>query len=179
MELDFEQIVSSYYESLYRFALTLARNEPDACDLTQDTFYTFAAEGHQLRDKSKIKSWLFTALHRKFLGARRHDTRFPHFEVSSVDRDLPTTSPTMVDEMDSTTVWQAMMQLEENFRAPLVLLYLEDHSYREIAEALEIPIGTVMSRVSRGKTLLREQLTQTSALKIISLEQKQFKKNSP
>ncbi len=174
MEPDFEQVVNSHYESLYRFALSLARNEADACDLTQDTFYTFATKGHQLRDKSKIKAWLFTALRRKFLGARRHDTRFPHFEVGSVDEKLPAISPTMVDEMDGATVWEALMQLEEIYRAPLTLLYLEDHSYREIAEALEIPVGTVMSRISRGKTLLRDQLTKTKSIrKIIPLDQQQ------
>ncbi|MGI8966569.1 MAG: RNA polymerase sigma factor [Limisphaerales bacterium] len=182
MELDFEQLVNSYYELLYRFALTLARNEADACDLTQDTFYTFASKGHQLRDKSKIKSWLFTSLHRKFLGARRHETRFPHFEVSSVEQNLPTISPTMIDKMDGATVWEALMQLEENYRAPLVLLYLEEHSYREIADTLEIPIGTVMSRISRGKALLRESLTSKAsgvARKIVPLEKSQLRRTSP
>jgi DNA-directed RNA polymerase specialized sigma24 family protein len=56
VDLDYEQIVNSHYESLYRFALSLAQNGSDASDLTQDTFYTLAAKGHQLRDKSKVKT---------------------------------------------------------------------------------------------------------------------------
>lgn len=182
MELDFEQTVNSYYEPLYRFALSLARNEPEAADLTQDTFYTFATKGSQVRDKSKIKSWLFTTLHRKYLGARRHTTRFPHVEINDTDHSLPTISPTMVDQMDGATVWDALMQLDEIYRAPLGLLYLEDHSYREIADTLEVPIGTVMSRISRGKTLLRESLTVKApgALrKIIPLGQPQQRRSSP
>lgn len=157
-ETEFEQIVGAHYESLYRFALTLARNEADACDLTQDTFFVWATKGGQVRDKSKTKSWLFTTLHRKFLGARRHDTRFPHYEVDAAEYQLPTISPASVYEMDAGAVMSALMQVDEIYRAPLTLLYLEDHSYRDIAEILEIPIGTVMSRISRGKMLLREKL---------------------
>lgn len=180
MELDYEHVVNSHYESLYRFALSLTRNESDACDLTQDTFYTLAAKGHQLRDKSKVKTWLFTALHRKFLGARRHNTRFPHCEISEADQKLPAISPSIVDEMDGATVWEALLMLDEIYRAPLVLFYLEDHSYQEIADALEVPVGTVMSRISRGKALLREQFSKTgSARKIVPFDQKQFRISSP
>jgi RNA polymerase sigma factor (sigma-70 family) len=157
-ELDFEQIVSAHYESLYRFALALTRNEADACDLTQDTFCTFATKSGQVRDASKIKTWLFTTLHRKFLGIRRHDTRFPHHEIGSVDYALPVISGSAVDKIDGASVLQALQEVDEVYRGPLVLFYLEDHSYREIAEILEVPLGTVMSRISRGKALLREQL---------------------
>ena len=106
-ETQFEQIVEAHYKSLYRFALTLTRNEADACDLTQDTFFVWATKGGQLRDRSKIKSWLFTTLHRKFLGARRHDTRFPHYEVSASEYQLPTISPASVYEMDADAVMSA------------------------------------------------------------------------
>ena len=159
MDLDFEQIVNAYYESLYRFALSLVRNESEAADLTQDTFYTFASKSHQVRDKSRIKSWLFTTLHRKFLGARRHGTRFPHVEISEADHDLPAVSPAIVEKMDSSLVWDALLSLDETYRVPLVLFYLEEQSYKEISDTLEIPLGTVMSRISRGKMLLRQQLS--------------------
>lgn len=157
-ETEFEQIVGAYYQALFRFALSLAQNEADACDLTQDTFFVWATKGGQLRDKSKIKTWLFTTLHRKFLGARRHDTRFPHYEVGAAEYQLPAISPASVYEMDAGAVMSALMQIDEIYRAPLTLLYLDDHSYRDIAKILEIPIGTVMSRISRGKMLLREKL---------------------
>lgn len=157
-DVEFEQAVTSFYEALYRFALSLAQSEADACDLVQDTFYTFATKGTQLRDKSKIKTWLFTTLHRKFLMIRRHSTRFPHYETSSVDHELPVVTPSMVNEMDGAAILMALGEIEETYRAPLMLHYLDDYSYRDIAEILEIPLGTVMSRLSRGKDILRKRL---------------------
>ena len=69
-------LVERFYQSLYHFALSLARSEVVAADLTQETYYLWAAKGHQLRDKTKVKSWLFTTLHREFLRRQRHSTRF-------------------------------------------------------------------------------------------------------
>jgi RNA polymerase sigma-70 factor, ECF subfamily len=179
VNFDYEQIVSNHYESLYRFAFSLAQNENDASDLAQDTFYTLAAKGHQLRDKSKVKTWLFTTLHRKFLGARRHNTRFPHCEISDAGDALPTISSKVVDEMDGAIVWESLMMLEDIYRTPLVLFYLDDQSYEEIAEALEVPIGTVMSRISRGKGLLRQRLAKPETIsRIVPFDQKQ-RKSSP
>lgn len=156
-EPSFENVVNAHYEPLYRFALSLARSEADACDLVQQTFCRWAVKGGQLRDKSKAKSWLFTTLHREFLGQRRHDDRFPKVEISSVDDGEFAAPPFSESKMDGANVLSALQQLDETHRAPLALFYLEEHSYRDIAEILEIPIGTVMSRISRGKDLLRKQ----------------------
>src|ERR1700752_4208193 len=73
----FTQLVETHYASLYRFALSLARREADACDLVQQTFYIWATKGEALRDEGKAKSWLFTTLYREFLRGRKHETRFP------------------------------------------------------------------------------------------------------
>src|ERR1035441_4330276 len=75
--VDFESLVARFYAPLYQFAFSLTRSEADACDLTQQTFTIWAAKGHQLRDPSKVKTWLFTTLHREFLESRRRQTRFP------------------------------------------------------------------------------------------------------
>lgn len=157
-EQEFEQVVNMYYGMLYRFALSLARAEAEACDLTQQTFYLWATRGHQLRDSSKLKSWLLTTLHREFLATRRHETRFPHVEVGSVDRELPSVSPTMINQMDADTVMQALLEVDETYRTALTLFYLEDLSYKEIAAVLDIATGTVMSRLARGKDQLRHAL---------------------
>ena len=137
-EPDFDQLVSDYYQSLYRFALSLAEREAEACDLTQQTFFLWASKGQQLRDRSKVKSWLFTTLHREFLGSRRRNTRFPHHEIESVERELPPVTPATVNELDADTVLQALTNVDEVYRAPLMLFYLEDHSYLEIAAVLEV-----------------------------------------
>jgi len=161
--IDFEQLVARYYEGLYRFALSLSRSEDQACDLTQQTFYLWAAKGHQLRDKSKVKSWLFTTLHREFLGRRRRETKFRHHAMEAVEHELPSAKATVVNDLDGATAIRALQEVDETYRAPLTLFYLEELSYAEIAEALDIPIGTVMSRLSRGKTQLRRILAVESA----------------
>jgi len=156
-ELSFENIVNLHYEPLYRFALTLSRSEADACDLTQQTFYRWATKGGQLRDKSKVKPWLFTTLHREFLGQRRHEDKFQKMEISVVDEsELAANSPLPEKQIDGASVMEVLQTLAETYRAPLALFYLEDNSYRDIAEILDVPIGTVMSRIARGKDLLRK-----------------------
>ena len=177
MGTEFESIVDQYYQPLYRFALSLTRTESEAFDLTQQTFYLWATKGHQLRDRSKLKSWLFTTLHREFLGSRRRGNRFPHHEVGSVEHQLPTVSPTVVRDMDASTVMDTLLQVEELYRAPLMLFYLQDHSYKEIAEILEVPIGTVMSRLTRGKDQLRSLIADrvsVSGKKIVPLNAPQI-----
>jgi RNA polymerase sigma-70 factor (ECF subfamily) len=156
-ELSFENLVNAHYEPLYRFALSLARSEADAGDLVQQTFYRWAAKGDQLRDSSKAKSWLFTTLHREFLGRRRHEDKFPKVEISLVEEsELTAISPSAEKQIDGASVMSALQRLDEMYRAPLALFYLDEHSYRDIAEILEVPVGTVMSRISRGKELLRQ-----------------------
>jgi RNA polymerase sigma factor (sigma-70 family) len=155
---DFEQIVSEHYEGLYRFALSLTRQESDARDLTQQTFYVWARKGHQLRDNSKVKSWLFTTLHRTFLMAQRRRTRFTHHDLNAVANDLPAISPEVVHRTDHSQVLLALSRVDKLFQAAVALFYLEDWSYKEIAAILEIPIGTVKSRIARGVRQLRDLL---------------------
>ncbi len=156
--LSFEQVVSSFYKALYHFALSLTGQPSDASDLTQETFYIWATKGHQLRDGAKAKAWLFTTLYRQHLNSRWRESRLPHYELSAVDSQLPVISPTMVRKMDTATVMEAVRQIDEIHRVPLTLFYLEEHSYAEIAGILDVPIGTVMSRLARGKALLRQLL---------------------
>lgn len=172
-EVDYEQAVSSFYETLYGFAYSLAGNENDACELTQETFARLLTKGGQVRDHSRLKSWLFTTLYRIFLGWKSRETRLPHLEISSVEHELPVINPEMLDALQQETIREALLELDERYRLPLMLYYLEEHSYEEIAQLLEIPIGTVMSRLSRAKALMRECLAAKSAgeqAKIIVLD---------
>ncbi len=152
---DFETVVASYYEPLYRFAISLTRSEADACDLAQQTFYIWATKGHQLRDQSKIKSWLFTTLHRSFLETRRKETRFPHSELTEADSDLPVITVEAGSKLDALQAVEALGKVDDVYRAPVALFYLEDWSYQEIADVLEVPIGTVKSRMARGLAQLK------------------------
>lgn len=157
--LNFDSVVARYYEPLYQFAFSLTRVEADACDLTQQTFYVWATKGHQLRDVTKVKTWLFTTLHRAFLESRRRQVRFPHYELEEVALDLPVLSPATVNQLDSSEVLNALSQVDDIYQSPVALFYLEDCSYKEIAEILDIPIGTVKSRMARGISQLQTILT--------------------
>jgi len=161
-EVDFEGLVNLYYASLYRFALSLTRKESDACDLTQQTFYVWARKGHQLKDAAKVKSWLFTTLHREFLETQRRQTRFPHYELEEVAHELPNLNPDHVTRLDAGAVLSLLAKVDSIFQAPVALFYLEDYAYKEIAEILGIPMGTVKSRIARGLTQLEALFTRSA-----------------
>jgi RNA polymerase sigma factor (sigma-70 family) len=157
-EDEFEVLVRAHYASLYRFALSLTRSETDACDLVQQTFLIWGTKGHQLRDRSRAKTWLFTTLHREFLRQRRHQVRFPQTELSEVEPELSFVEAEQIDALTLDDVLRALDQVEPLYRAAVSLFYVEEMSYREMADVLGVPIGTVQSRLSRGKAQLRHLL---------------------
>jgi len=161
--LDFESLVSRFYRPLYQFALSLTRSEAEASDLTQQTFYLWAKKGRQLRDPSKVKTWLFTTLHREFLKTKRRQSRFPHQELGEAESDLPSIAPSAINELDAATVVRSLDEVDELYRAPVALFYLEDLSYKEIAAIFDVPLGTVQSRIARGKAQLRQILADKAA----------------
>ena len=152
----FEIIVREHYEPLFRFAMTLTRLESDARDLTQQAFYVWATKRHQLRDISKVKTWLFTTLKHAFLTWQKREIRFPHYNLEDVSQELPALSPELIDQSDCSHVLASLSKVDEVYQAPVALYYLEDHSYRDIAFVLDVPIGTVKSRIARGIAQLRE-----------------------
>jgi len=157
---EFAELVDAHYQALFRFAMSLARDADRAADLVQETFCIWAAKGDQLRDRSKAKTWLFTTLHREFLGQRRRAERFPEQELDEKTAAAVSAPEDDADrQMDAQRAIELLGTLDETYRAPVSLFYLQQHSYKEIAEILEIPIGTVMSRLSRGKEILRRQMT--------------------
>ena len=149
-------IVREHYEPLFRFAMTLTRVESDARDLTQQTFYVWATKGHQLRDISKVKTWLFTTLNRAFLTGQRRQIRFPHHNLEDASQELPALSPELIDHADCSQVLPALAKVDAVYQTPVALYYLEDCSYKDIAAVLDVPIGTVKSRIARGIAQLRE-----------------------
>ena len=155
-QLDFEPLVEQFYDGLFQFGLRRARNREDAADSTQQTFYLL--QGHQLCDRSRIKSWLYTTLYNEFLQRRRHEKNFPKVEVGKVEHELPHRTVNHVRQLEASALLEELPHLELRYRAPLVLFYFKDLSYKEIAESLDMPIGTVMSRLSRAKLHLGQQL---------------------
>ena len=162
-ETEFENLVTRFYAPLYQFAFSLTRSEADACDLTQQTFEVWARKGNQLRDAGKVKTWLFTTLHREFLGSRRREARFTHLDIDTAEPELPTISPVGLSLIDAGQVMEALGRLDEVFQAPVSLCYLQDFSYNEIASLLEVPLGTVKSRLARGIFQLQQILARDIA----------------
>ena len=157
---EFAELVDAHYQALFRFGMSLTRDVDRASDLVQETFCIWAAKGSQLRDRSKAKTWLFTTLHREFLSQRRRASKFSD---EPIDEESAAAVPDSQDDaerqMDGQRAMELLGSLEETYRAPLALFYLQQHSYKEIAEILDVPIGTVMSRLSRGKEMLRKRMT--------------------
>ena len=154
----FQQLVEEHYATLYRFALSLARQETQAADLVQQTFLTWALKGHQLRDPRQAGTWLFTTLHREFLRQRKREETRAEISLTEEVAETSGQAPDAVQALDAALVQEAMLGLAENHRAVLSLFYLGGHTYQEIAAILDVPIGTVMSRLSRAKAELRAAL---------------------
>lgn len=159
MPAEFSSLVETHYQGLFRFALSLAREEAAAADLTQQTFLKWARHGDQLRDRTKAKTWLFTTLHREFLATRRMAREQADEEELEA---LPAPLIEVGNKIDAKAAVAALAQLDETYRAPVAMFYLEELSYAEIAACLDIPIGTVMSRLSRGRERLRKILSPAS-----------------
>ena len=156
---EFEELVDAHYQSLYRFGLSMAKDPDRAADLVQQTFVIWAQKGHQLKDRSKAKTWLFTTLYREHLNYARRRNRYPETEISDAEHELPSHAPDADRQMDGQRAVELLGELDETFRAPLTLFYIQQNSYKEIASILDVPIGTVMSRISRGKEQLRRRMT--------------------
>ena len=154
---DFQQLIADHYAGLYRFAQSLCRRQGMAEDLVQQTFLQWARKGHTLIDGSKAKTWLYTTIYREWLAIARREQRHEHVEFEAeVHGSMQ--EPDEEPRVDAVTLQRALDQLEDHYRAPLVLFYLRELSYRDIAETLGLPIGTVMSRLSRAKEALKKLL---------------------
>jgi RNA polymerase sigma-70 factor, ECF subfamily len=155
----------SYLDALYGTALRLTRRPQDAEDLVQDTFLKAFRASRQFERGTNLKAWLFTILHNTFRNMRRHDVRNP-IDVNSetveqaVDRAGEDQSPEQLLTRATLDVdlQAALDDLPENFRQAVWLRDVEEFPYADIAKMLDVPIGTVMSRISRGRRMLFERL---------------------
>lgn len=158
-----ETLVADHYEALYRYAFRLSGGAQLAEDLTQDTFCQAQKNLHQLRDHAKAKSWLFSILRNAFLHRLRSARQEKEISLDGIG-DLPDRCADPGLPIDADQLQQALQMLPEAFRTPIVLYYFEEFSYKEIAEQMKVPLGTVMSRLARAKTFLRQRLTHQADL---------------
>jgi RNA polymerase sigma-70 factor (ECF subfamily) len=152
-----QPLVDSHYEALYRYAYRLSGSAADAEDLTQDTFVKAQAQLGQLRDPSRAKAWLFSILRNAYLHRARAERQHREVPLDAAG-DVACDAPDNPGEVDPEKLQQALNDLDEEFRTAIILYYFEDFSYRDVAEHMGCPIGTVMSRLARGKLYLRQRL---------------------
>ena len=164
-DAEFTQQALSHIDSLYGTALRLTRRPADAEDLVQDTYLKAFRSAHQFEPGTNLKAWLFTILHNTFRNRIRQNGRSPvDVDSEAVERassDGPSeASPEQIltrQTLDA-DLQAALDALPDAFRQAVWLRDVEELSYAEMAEVLDVPIGTVMSRISRGRRALSEGL---------------------
>jgi RNA polymerase sigma-70 factor (ECF subfamily) len=164
-DAQFAQEALLHLDSLYGTALRLTRRPQDAEDLVQDTYLKAFRSAHQFERGTNLKAWLFTILHNTYRNMRRHDVRTPvDVDSEAVDRaadgagDRDTPEQLLSRATLDADLQAALDALPEAFRQAVWLRDVEELSYAEIAGVLDVPIGTVMSRISRGRRTLFERL---------------------
>jgi RNA polymerase sigma-70 factor (ECF subfamily) len=158
--VDLTQLVADHHAALYRYAFRLTGSAADAEDLTQQTFLIAHRRLEQLRSADSARSWLFTVLRNAFLKSCQKNAPLPAAEIDLSLESIPdeTSDAPLVD---SDELQAAIDALPAEFKIVVLMFYFEHRSYREIAEQLALPPGTVMSRLSRAKSHLRQRLVST------------------
>lgn len=155
----YREAAVAHYNDVFRYCRSLTFTEADALDLTQNAFLKLGQQLSKIRERGNIKRWLLSVAYREFVDGYRHRKRFPKMSIDAEPEPtarMGTTDPHT--SLDAESALAALHRLPAKYRAPLALFYLEDLSYKDIAETLDIPMGTVMSRLRRGKDRLRASL---------------------
>jgi RNA polymerase sigma-70 factor (ECF subfamily) len=158
-----EALVEAHYAALYRYGYRLSGSCQEAEDLTQETFCLAQTKLQQLRDANCAKSWLFTILRNAYLHRLRSSKKEKQVSLDDVG-EVMDRMPEPMPAVDGAQLQKALDELPETFRTPVILFYFEEFSYRDIAEQMQVPIGTVMSRLARAKHFLRQRLTEQTAV---------------
>ena len=164
----FKELTYPHLEFLYNVGLKYTGKSYDAEDLVQETMYTAYRKFSQLREESKCRSWLFMILRSHFLKEKRQESKRPILDDGDGYLKNITSGKAneIVDEyerkLSREKVQQVLRLIPEKFQSPLILYYMDELTYQEISEYLDIPIGTVMSRLARGKKYMKAEMLRSA-----------------
>ena len=159
--LDIACLVKEHHAAVYRYAYRLTGRVTDAEDLAQQVFLIAQQKLSQLRETQHARSWLLTIVRNCYLKEHRRPLPVP---VSTLDFNIDNVAEEVTNlEIDKEQLQAALDDLPSEFKVVLLMFYFEERAYREIAEILDMPVGTVMSRLSRAKSHLRGRLFERSA----------------
>jgi len=158
---EFESTAIPHLPDLYRTAKFLVRDSAEAEDLVQETFLEGWRSFHRFQPVSNCRAWLFTILFHRIHHLRRRQLKTPRTESFEhpAETDSLAAAPPLPQEIRDEDILAALDNLPPEFREVVIMADVQEFSYKETAEALKIPLGTVMSRLSRARKLLRRELT--------------------